>query len=576
VGSKRQPGKDQKSHRAAPAAHTSPPLAARFLAFLERRSLALSVALVLIASIRIVATYTVFSHTSDEPAHIACGMEWLDKGAYRWEPQHPPLARVAAALGPYLLGIRSQGTVDRNLFSKFLEGIAILYHGHHYDLALALARLGTLPFFWIACQVVYCWGKRYFGAAVGVLAIFLFSFLPPVLAHAGLATTDMALTAFLGAAFLSGMVWMEQPTPAHAIWFGASSGLMVLSKFSCLAFFPASVALVLAWYLFSERPKIAWLARAVRERLPSFGLAVLVACLLIWAGYRFSFGKVEFANLRLPAPELYRGIQQVIQHNTEGHAAYLLGQRSMTGWWYFFEVALAVKTPLAFLILLGFGVPLAFRKGDRFQRAWLPLMFVSGILLVGMFARINIGLRHVMPVYIGFALLTALAVVRLLELAGTRKWVRIALPLLAIWLAGSSLSIHPDYLAYFNELGGSEPEKILVDSDLDWGQDLKRLAQRLREVGAQEVAFQPAFIFDLEQERSFPHIRDKVDVLRPSPGWNAVELSAWKGSRLGLGDRYPGAIPWPDRIRPLERVGKSILLYYFPYPAAGNLSAPAH
>lgn len=572
MGSKR----DKKSYRAAPAAETSPPFAAKALAFLERRSLALFVALVLIASIRIVATYTVFSHTSDEPAHIACGMEWLDKGVYRWEPQHPPLARVAAALGPYLLGIRSQGTVDRNLFSKFLEGIAILYHGHHYDLALALARLGTLPFFWIACLVVYCWGKRYFGAAAAALAVFLFSFLPPVLAHAGLATTDLALTAFLGAAFLSGMVWMEQPTPAHAIWFGASSGLMVLSKFSCLAFFPASVALALAWYLFSERPKIGWLARAVRERLPSFGLAVLVACLAIWAGYRFSFGKVEFANLRLPAPELYRGIQQVIQHNNEGHAGYLLGQRSMTGWWYFFEVALAVKTPLAFLILLGFGVPLALRKRDRFQRAWVPLMFVSGILLVGMFARINIGLRHVMPVYIGFALLAALAMVRLLELTETRKWVRIALPLLVVWLAGSSLAIHPDYLAYFNELGGSEPEKILVDSDLDWGQDMKRLARRLREVGAPELTFQPAFIFDLEQEREFPHIRDKVDVLRPSPGWNAVELSSWKGSRLGLGNRYPEAILWPDRVRPLERVGKSILLYYFPYPAAGNLSGTAH
>ena len=292
---KRQRGKEEKNN---------PSWTARALFFLERRSRAISLALVLIASLRIIATYTVFNHTSDEPAHIACGMEWLDKGVYRWEPQHPPLARVATALGPYLLGIRSQGTVDRNLFSKFVEGTAILYRDHHYDLTLAMARLGTLPFFWVACLVVYWWGKRYFGAAVGTLAVFLFTLLPPVLAHAGLATTDMALTALLGAAFLTGLVWTEQPTRAHAIWFGASSGLMVLAKFSCLAFFPASVAVALAWYLFSERPKIAWLARAVKERLPSFGLAVLVACLLIWAGYRFSFGG------GLPAPELYRGIQQ--------------------------------------------------------------------------------------------------------------------------------------------------------------------------------------------------------------------------------------------------------------------------
>src|SRR5664280_2036786 len=100
----------------------APSASERILAFLERRSLAISLALVLIASVRIIATYTVFNHTCDEPIHIACGMEWLEKGVYRWEPQHPPLARVAAALGPYLLGVRSQGTVERSAFSKLYEG----------------------------------------------------------------------------------------------------------------------------------------------------------------------------------------------------------------------------------------------------------------------------------------------------------------------------------------------------------------------------------------------------------------------------------------------------------------------
>jgi hypothetical protein len=544
---------------------------------LERRSLAISLALMLIASVRIIATYTVFSHTFDEPAHIACGMEWLDKGVYQWEPQHPPLARVATALGPYLLGVRSQGTARATPWSFYYEGNAILYRDHHYDLTLALARLGILPFFWVACVVVYWWGRRYFGPAAGALAVFLFSFLPPVLGHAGLATVDMGLTAFLGVAFLSGLIWVEQPTRAHAIWFGAGAGLVVLSKFSCLVFLPASAAVAVAWYLFSERPKVAWLARAVKERLPSFALAVLVACLLIWAGYRFSFGKVEFTNLRLPAPELYRGIQQVMWHNARGHQAYLLGQRSMTGWWYFFEVALAVKTPLAFLTLFGFGVGLALRgrhRQERFRRLWLPLAFAAGILLVGWFTRINIGLRHVLPVYIGFAVLAAVAVVRLLEIAETRKWVRIVLALLVIWLAGASLLSHPDYLAYFNELAGSEPEKILVDSDLDWGQDMKRLARRLHEVGAREVSFLPMILTDLERNHGFPPVRDKVGVLRPSPGWNAVEVTYWKEFRLGLTDKHPEATLWPDRFKPLERVGKSVLLYYFPYPPEG-LSAPA-
>src|SRR5215831_5524005 len=97
--------------RKNPIATTGPrPAPNKILPWAERHSLRTAVVLVAVASIRIVTTYHVFNHTFDEPAHIACGMEWLDKGVYQWEPQHPPLARVAAALGPYLLGARSQGT----------------------------------------------------------------------------------------------------------------------------------------------------------------------------------------------------------------------------------------------------------------------------------------------------------------------------------------------------------------------------------------------------------------------------------------------------------------------------------
>src|ERR1700685_3463479 len=114
--------------------------------FFERHSRVLALALILIASVRVVSTYTVFSHTFDEPAHIACGIEWLAKGVYTWEPQHPPLARVAAALGPYLIGARPHNTKRIGTFSMTTEGVAILFQGNRYDLTLTLARLGMLPF----------------------------------------------------------------------------------------------------------------------------------------------------------------------------------------------------------------------------------------------------------------------------------------------------------------------------------------------------------------------------------------------------------------------------------------------
>src|SRR4051812_12566181 len=135
--------------------------------------------------LRIVSTYPVFNQTWDEPAHVAAGMEWLDRGRYTYEPLHPPLARVASALGPRLAGIRSVG-----LDNVWLEGNSILYAGHRYDRNLALARLGTLPFFLLATLLVFAWTRRLAGGWAAGWATVLFTTLPPVLAQAGLATTD--------------------------------------------------------------------------------------------------------------------------------------------------------------------------------------------------------------------------------------------------------------------------------------------------------------------------------------------------------------------------------------------------
>src|SRR5580700_3709929 len=199
-------------------------------AFAGRHSLVIFLALVAIASARIVTTYTVFNHTVDEPAHIACGMEWLDKGTYHYEAQHPPLSRVMTAVLPYY--ILKAHSWDRPLM--FNEGAAVLYTGNQYDMTLALARLGILPFYWLACWVVYWWAKRSFGELTAVFATLCFTFLPPALAHGGLATTDMALTATFGAAWVAMLSWLERPSWGRSALLGVALGATVLSKFSVL------------------------------------------------------------------------------------------------------------------------------------------------------------------------------------------------------------------------------------------------------------------------------------------------------------------------------------------------------
>jgi hypothetical protein len=118
---------------------------------------------------------------------------------------------------------------------------------------------------------------------------------------------------------------------------------------------------------------------------------------------------------------------------------------------------------------------------------------------------------------------------------------------------------HPDYLAYFNELAGDQPEKILVDSDLDWGQDVSRLGERLKELKADSVSFNSFTYTDLNYF-GFPKV-EASNPYQPSPGWNAVSTTVWKVFHMGGQWDRP---VWPDQLKPTERVGKSILLYYFP------------
>jgi hypothetical protein len=539
--------------------------------FLERRAGAIAIALVALATVRIAATYHVFSHTYDEPGHIATGIEWIESGHYQFQPEQPPLSAIAMALGPYLMGARGQHTPKGAPYAVMVEGLNILYNGD-YEGLLSAARAGILPFFWVACAVVWFWGVRYFSRMEAVAAVFLFTFLEPVLAHAGVATTDMALTAFLGAAFLSAAIWLEQPTLGRASLFGLCAGLSIISKYSSLPFFPVCAAIALAWWFFADRPKMGELRTALPRLLTGLALAAGIVCVVIMTVFRFSWGDSGIAGLKLPAPEFFQGIRDVAKHNAEGHPSYLLGQRGTTGFWYFYPVVLAIKTPLSFLFLLGVGAIAVLRRGSGYRFGWLPLAYAAGILAVALFSHINIGVRHILPVYTSFSLVAGAGAIHLWRVAPQRAWAKYALPAALLWFGGTSLAAHPDYLPYFNELAGSEPERILVDSDLDWGQDYKRLATRLRELGANRVAFTP-FPMTVLGRHGFPYVT-ALNPFAPIPGWNAIGVSTWKERRLNAADPRIQTDPWwADQFEPTEKVGKSIYLWYFP-PAGSNLPWP--
>jgi len=538
--------------KSAPELAAAKPATATLLPALDKRSLVLTLALIAIAALRIIATYSELSPVWDEPGHMACGMQYLGTHVYRYEPQHPPLARVASAFLPFVSGARPLGGPQQDL-----EGVAVMFHSGNPARILTLMRFGILPFFLLACWIVYLWARRYFGGAIAALAVGLFTLVPTVLAHGGVATTDMPLTACLTAAYFAMLLWAEEPTWKHSALFGFATATAVVCKFTALGYFPAVAFFSLLAYLAVARPTGADLAAAVRARALSFAAAVGVGAFTIWAVYSFSFGKVPGWNVSLPAPELFDGVRFALNHNATGQAAYLLGEIRNTGWWYFFPVVLVVKAPLGWLVLAAIGIGVCVRRRDRVAYL-MPIAFSAGIMLPAMGSHVNIGLRHILPIFTSLAIAGALGLARLIERG---KWTTLAGAALVGWVAISGMNAHPDYIGYFNEIAGDHPERIVIDSDLDWGQNDVRLARRLRELGADHVAYRE-FSFTPEQLEQWPGLPRVVPInpLQPVTGWNVISPTRWMLRRYGIADDRK---PWFPYFRPTEKVG-SLWMYYFP------------
>jgi hypothetical protein len=445
------------------------------------------------------------------------------------------------------------------------EGYRILGSGRHYDLTLALARLGNLPLFWIASIAVACWARRLTSRSGAFFAALVFTTTPSVLAHAGLATTDFAITAFSATSVVAALYCMESRKGAalRAVLLGISLGLAVASKFSALVFLPAILAALLVWRCLPDlrHPDLAPLRMAARYA----PLIALAAFITVWGAYRFSFAKDSVFGFAVPFPELFSGLRLLWAKNASGSPAYLCGRCSLSGFWYYFPAVLTFKTPLGMTALLALGICLGIRRDLR--ALLCPLMVAVAILVPAAFSRIDIGVRHVLPVYAAISVAAGIVLERIARPETRCATISLAAVFL-LWHLASGALAHPDYLAYTNELAGPTPENRVVDSDLDWGQDMKRLALRARELGIREMAYETMGQSYVIAGNAFPK-QLPFDWHRPAPGWNAVSVTLWKLRCFYTKGYLPPGDLWPDKATPVEKIGKSTYLFYFP-PTTGS------
>jgi len=530
--------------------------------------------LIVVACLLAASTWRVFGHTWDEPEHLAAGMELVDQGKYEFDTEHPPLARTLIALGPHLAGSHSFGTPPPD---GTQEGIDILYDGGHYDRTLMLARLGALPFLPVLLWAMWLWGRQVTeseGAAL--LAVLLLVCVPPILGHAALAALDVPGTATTLLALYLLQKWLVRGWRRDAVAFGLAAGVAVCTKLSAIPFIGLGMLVLLMLRTFLS---VAPPAVSMQRRLAGLGLMALVTLVPITLAYglnglhivpmppRFNWilvylfpdgggGSGLLQQLQLPAAwwNYAEGVMALKAHNDTGHVSFLLGNLKAGGWWYFYLVALAVKTPLPLLLTGIVGLFLLARDGLRWASTWRMapvVLFVTLLVFASAFSRINIGIRHVLILYPFLVLGAAYALMsawRALPRLGTA----VAVPLV-LWQVSTLVTAYPDYFPYFNELV-ADPQHVLVDSDLDWAQDLKRLERRLVELHAPSISLAYQGTADLAREALPPFVR--LPPKQPATGWIAITALSREHEPLGYA--------WLDAYRPVERVGKTIDLYFIP------------
>ena len=602
---------------------------------------------ILVTAFLSTGAWRVYGHTWDEPEHLAAGIELLDRGRYEYDTEHPPVARILMAFGPYMAGARSYGTPPPD---GVQEGVDILYRSGHYDEFLMLARAGMMPFYVLLLLAMWLWARRILSNDYeALLAVVMLATIPPILGHAALAALDVSMASTSLLALYALQAWIDSARWRDAAFFGAATGLAFATKFSSIPFIlvgmlvlgsarmirvtadrrdasgagrvadpgarveggvvasHAEGPLPRAWNPFSWKAKVGGLALAlIVGLLPIiivYGIhsadPALVTRRFNWAlGYLLN-GHPDLLNAVMAVTShvwLPRGVKLFVEgvtaikaHNDTGHVSFLLGSLQKNGWWYFYLVALAVKTPIPVLVTSPVGLGLMAWDGWRERNLWrlAPLLlFVGMLIFASSYSHINIGIRHVLILYPFLALGSAYAVAKAWRwtgralvrrgqggatASGAQKSVpgapprqvgligRAILVVLVGWQISTLYTAYPDYLPYFNE-AVPDPQYVLVDSDLDWGQDLKRLEKTLVALKVPRINLAYIGTADLDREPLPPFTR--LAPYTPTTGWVAVTAL--------VREHWPKGYEWLDAYTPIERIGKTIDLYYIAVLPAGT------
>ena len=425
------------------------------------------------------------SATFDEGNHLVRGLYPLAGKGHLLNREHPPLINLLQALPVHVTRHPEIAEATPAMHPFFFHSEKVLWGmGNDGKGMIGQARRVTVGLALILGLLVYLWARRLHGQAGGLTALCLFAFSPMMLAHGRLVTTDMGLALCLFAFFFALWNLIRRPTPRRLAVAGLCLGAALASKHLALLALPATLlVLVLA-----EMTGKAVLAPALgrtpvgKSLLSPLWVWLILAAMaffVIWGVYGFEVGRIDGQGM--PAPDYFSGLRQGWQSLESGRLYYLNGVISDTGWIAYFPLAFLYKTPLPVLLLL--ATALLLHLGGKFRVGNMMgciALAIGCLVLAVVLKRVNLGLRYLLWVY-PFLFLYLGGVARL------PRWRWLLIPVLG-WLVFATLGAQPDYLPYFNRAVPQQEKRLhLVDSNLDWGQDLPALARFQRERNIETV-----------------------------------------------------------------------------------------
>jgi Dolichyl-phosphate-mannose-protein mannosyltransferase len=447
--------------------------------------------------------------TWDEPDHIYSGyMSW--RGDFGLNPEHPPLVKFVATLPLLAMQLNVPEMQDRPYrLQAVLGGRDFIFH-NDADKVVFRAQMAASIFTLLLLVIAFLAAQEMFGTGAGLLALGLLVFDPTLLAHGALVTTDAAQSCFLLASIYAFYRYVQSPSAGRLMITGVAAGLALASKHSAVLVFPMLVVLAGVEVFRRESANGGSQSslertgggRTLGKRGARYAAALVVIGLMsvaiLWAAYGFRYAargnglqlnppmeaqlaKVpsatqasvlgEFARFHLLPESYVYGFAHVL-FSADDFNSYLFGKPYPHAVWFYFPVAMLVKSSLTFLILLAISVWVIASGRLRKRREVLFLLIPPLIYLaVSMKSGMNIGIRHILPVYIFLAILIAGAASVLIK--NSRGW-RYAVVLLLVFQAISVTRAFPNCIGYGNEAFGGPKNvwRYVSDSSADWAQQL--------------------------------------------------------------------------------------------------------